>query len=1074
MTKKKPARRSKRILLAVGVLAGVLLLVVALLPTLLSKGLGRGRIASAIGSQLHGTVAIDALEVGWFGTQSVHGFSITDEAGVEAVRLDVTANVGLLALATGQVERLAIEISGKLDGRVREDGSTSFGDLIASSPRPKSAPDQKTPKTPREPAPGARNALLGGLPALDVTLAGLSVTLALPDATGARTLALDDVRGRLEYVPGGACGLELTTATTADGVTGSIDVRATADGLFDERGALQPGGTTIKADVTILSVPVPIGDAVQLLEKFAISATTDDLSESLAVGMQLSVDGADAPGDTLRVALTLDAPVTDDGRIAVGLDTISGEVTGSQVPTSLLQPFLADTPIVLARDVGPTCDVNAKFGGGETKDVTITLSSEGFTLDLAARVGGDGAVEGSRLVARATIDPDLAGGAIETPAPVNLTMRSWSIPPRSADGALPIEGIAFDAQVTVGTLRLPLGEGEPLVVGATSIDLRSDALGDGVAVSGQATVTSAELREPVTIMGTGLAVRFEPDAERLTATGGARIVTAGEEPRDLGRFECDLAIEQNREGPVPTGTLTLAGLDLAAVESLLGREPETLTGWLGDAGDVTVALAPPGESWVSVESAMPRLTGTFRAELVDEVVRVTADELTLTVGRQVLEAMLNQAPDGEKSGEDETPPAVAAISVPADVPFTLAIESLHVPLAMISGEAFDAALVDIRATLRGGPLRLADADGDLSTIDALTVTVEAHDLAKGLAFEIGGSATGRGAPEPGSLRAEGSVVNLIAEDGTLRTDAARINMVGSADGVATTIADTLLALEQLLVAAVGPSMSATFDAKDFSHHGGSLDGRIETTNGFMAGRVRGHEGDLLTSSDNQFHGELEITPPLREHILAPIHPILADVRTTEQPLRFRLTSDATIPGDGDVARLNADLEITIGAVEFDSGSLVLGILQLFEGSEGRSTIPGSIDPIIVQIRDGVITYRQFTVHVGKYALRYAGTVDLVKKRIDLRTEIPLDALGRSFSELEDYVEGIVVPIVTRGTFDKNKTEIDPDFDLAAMLAKSGLRGLLDDLIKKNTDEDEDDDTLGNILGNIFKKKKKDK
>ena len=155
------------------------------------------------------------------------------------------------------------------------------------------------------------------------------------------------------------------------------------------------------------------------------------------------------------------------------------------------------------------------------------------------------------------------------------------------------------------------------------------------------------------------------------------------------------------------------------------------------------------------------------------------------------------------------------------------------------------------------------------------------------------------------------------------------------------------------------------------------------------------------------------------------------------------------PVDGDLSRMKGDLEITIGAVAFDSGSLSLSLLSLFNA--GKPVVDGYIEPIVVKIRRGVITYDRFDVRIDKYTLRYTGSIDLKTDRIDLRTEIPLEALALTFKELEGYVDKITVPIVTRGTLDDYKTEIDPDFDLGAAAAEAGFHGVLQNV-------------LGDILG----------
>jgi hypothetical protein len=92
---------------------------------------------------------------------------------------------------------------------------------------------------------------------------------------------------------------------------------------------------------------------------------------------------------------------------------------------------------------------------------------------------------------------------------------------------------------------------------------------------------------------------------------------------------------------------------------------------------------------------------------------------------------------------------------------------------------------------------------------------------------------------------------------------------------------------------------------------------------------------------------------------------------------------------------------------------------------------------------------------------YSGRIDLNTQTVDLRTEIPLEALAHTFHELEGYADDVAVPLVTRGTFGNLKTDVEPEF-LAELAAKAGIKEL----------EKETGVPIGDILDGIFKKKKK--
>ena len=245
-------------------------------------------------------------------------------------------------------------------------------------------------------------------------------------------------------------------------------------------------------------------------------------------------------------------------------------------------------------------------------------------------------------------------------------------------------------------------------------------------------------------------------------------------------------------------------------------------------------------------------------------------------------------------------------------------------------------------------------------------------------------------------------------------------MIAKVNAVPTAIADAFANMQGLLVAAVGPQMNATFNADDFSVNSGQVDGRIDTNNGWLELLLRGRLNALRSPKGKPISAELAITPALRDRLLQKIHPILADIRTTEQPLRATL-GNLILPTNGALGRMNADIDLTIGKVEFDSGSTTLKLLALFNKDKDRSTIPGEIDPIKATIRKGIVKYEKFSVHIDKYHLNYFGEINLVKQTVNLTTEIPLEALAQGVDELSGYADKINVPLVTRGKFGALKT-----------------------------------------------------
>jgi len=348
--------------------------------------------------------------------------------------------------------------------------------------------------------------------------------------------------------------------------------------------------------------------------------------------------------------------------------------------------------------------------------------------------------------------------------------------------------------------------------------------------------------------------------------------------------------------------------------------------------------------------------------------------------------------------------------------------------------------VDLDITLRGGPLVMTDAQGNNSGINNMTINITSDDLANRINFTLIETAKGQSA-RAGEISLKGKITNLVSAKKILQLDKRKLSVNGEVKDIPTHVADALLGLDGMLVAAVGPTMNSTFSTSNFSPNSGAIRGEITTTNGSLKGRIVGKDNGLVLPNKTPLEGELEITPQLSQLILAKIHPILADIRSTEQPLRISV-KQAFLPLDNDTTKLKANIEITVGKVELDSGSVTLGLLQFLNASNAK-TIPGYIEPIIARIRKGIVTYDRFEVVIGKYRLAYSGTVDLNTQMVNVRTELPLAALAINDKNLEKYMDNIVVPLITSGKFGKLKTKLDPDFDLAGAAAKAGLKGFID-------------------------------
>ncbi|MCP3902389.1 MAG: hypothetical protein GY715_02040 [Planctomycetes bacterium] len=250
----------------------------------------------------------------------------------------------------------------------------------------------------------------------------------------------------------------------------------------------------------------------------------------------------------------------------------------------------------------------------------------------------------------------------------------------------------------------------------------------------------------------------------------------------------------------------------------------------------------------------------------------------------------------------------------------------------------------------------------------------------------------------------------------------------------TIIHDSVLGAHGLLVAAIGPTadLEGTLTAKDGQWI--SVESRLTVPGGWAEINLDRADGVVRTRADGPLRAELEVRPELCEQVLTYVHPVLGDICTTAAPIRATI-SNVKIPVDGDLAGLDADVEILIGAAELDAHSGILAPLGIFQAVLGgltdsasasrcQTTVPGSVEAMRASIRGGVVTYDEFVIYAGEHRLPYTGEIDLGAKTLDIQTEVSVSALGPTVQKIGIIPTGITLPIRTHGTFENSQTNVD--------------------------------------------------
>jgi hypothetical protein len=399
----------------------------------------------------------------------------------------------------------------------------------------------------------------------------------------------------------------------------------------------------------------------------------------------------------------------------------------------------------------------------------------------------------------------------------------------------------------------------------------------------------------------------------------------------------------------------------------------------------------------------------------------------------------------------------------------VSLADVRLPYGFLTGEDYDPADVRLACDLDGDSLLLRQADGLETGLTDIETNVTCAGLDDGVRFSMKGrSSTGTPATM-GSVDVSGSLAGLVGADGAVDWKGSRLQLDGRVDGLATVLVDRLGDFDGLLVDALGPTLALQAVASDFGGQGGRLEQMLTSANGTIEAKMTGGEDALRIVGEDTGVVTLQLTPGLSRRVLRSIQPLLGEIRTTESPITATIRN-AVIPTDGDISRLSADIDIVIGAVEFDGGADLISLISMFDKGAGKS-VPGYVNPAHVEIRNGVVSYDRFDMQLDKFTLSFHGQIDLNTRQANLATELPAASLGKAFRELRQLPEGFMVPMALTGSLDALQFGISPSFNPVEQV----IPGLLEDLINRNLKKDDDDEDapdLGGLLGDLFGPKKK--
>lgn len=834
----------------------------------------------------------------------------------------------------------------------------------------------------------------------------------------------------------------------------AVDVEGTVGVPVAARGDSEPGGGPPDAAAGAGSTSETVLSATEILLVrdlvMKASRAAGDATAHVTIGML--VDGVRAEVDqVVRIPEVLPDTALEYARLTAGVARIDGapdaalrrwieRAAGNAVPREAI-----DGRWSMELRSGPT----EEPGAAPRWNAALTLTGPRIQIESQGALGADtpDAWDLAATVIRVQVTPELLAPFL----PAGAGSGAGAV---ALNGAVDRAAAESDGTPPV-VLRRPTGfvvQVDPIRGrGVPTLDTLLDSPLRASFTAERTAFGVAGLREDLRMESFRGEVRARRgDGDRVDAEVEARFAARVDRGGALiGRIAADARVQDLLGATRPrwTADLGLNEIAVAIVEQVLGRPAGSIADLLGATGALTVHAAAdgPDPAAIALEArpAFPQVTGRFPLTVSQDMVGIRGAESVVRMPAAVLDRWMSDVPSSSAGAAPSD-----RLTVTGDLAVALAIREVIMPLAMLRGVAF--APGDVRVDVEGTaePLPWRMPDGTRLALSGGSVRARTTNLAGGVTVVIDGEVR-EGAATVGRLSVDGLLRDLIGDGGVFAPQRVAFTGRASAAGIPTRVLDRLLRQDGMLVAAVGETMTGTIDAMRFSatFEVGHADIDITSPAARLKARVMGREKMIRIPVEQPIDGTMEATPELRQRLLQRIHPIFADIRAVDQPVTVRSTEVLRIPIDGNPAGLNGALRLTVGAIAIDSGSSLLSVFALFNRSDRVATLRGSIDPVDVRIRNGVISYDRFAMKIDQVTIVYSGQIDLVKQQANLRFEVPLSVLAHSFRELEGFAERITVPVVTRGPLDRLKTELDPDFDIGKAALEAGFRGGLDSLLR---------------------------
>ncbi|MGE3108618.1 MAG: hypothetical protein AB7G11_07700 [Phycisphaerales bacterium] len=513
----------------------------------------------------------------------------------------------------------------------------------------------------------------------------------------------------------------------------------------------------------------------------------------------------------------------------------------------------------------------------------------------------------------------------------------------------------------------------------------------------------------------------------------------------------------------------LIDVNTAAADSILGKS-NYLVGALGERIQATVRieqvpLAAPGapragpggaraasasvptRTNIQADLDSPRLKGaSITASMDEQAIRADSARLTWTPSVDWVNDNLLGAADARTNN---TPPGA---QLAQETSFSLDLKKVAIARAKSEGDkpvqgplkpgvfALDTALTSPGMTLRrpdGQTVRLDDIRASLVAPPSSAAASVNYDIT--IARVSGDSAD---SSKPAHLA--GSLDHLADAAGVLTTDAAELNADGDLQGLPTALVDALANQKGLVVDALGAILTVNLKAQHLSRSGGTLNLTADAPR--LDARIVGKIENGTFMQTGPMQADLtEVVAPLVKRFAGGLPLVETVVKTPQDEKGVITATNFTFPADGkDMTKFNGVITADLGTAQFEAQGFFSQLLK-FAGGRRSGVIGRKIEPFTVRADHGVLTYDRFRFPLGEFTVETRGTVDLVGRKINVVTYVPLFALadetvgllggGAILANIKILDRNTLVPIKVSGSLDNPKAQPDAETFLKENAAK---------------------------------------